>query len=123
MLEPSAFRLSCLTQRKLPIGSLFEAPVYLMTFDALPVQKLGTPVLRPQIIYYFKTRPRSFLFFWPGEQGVVGGWVRGQKRSRVRLVFWVFFYGVFELPSPRSAQKRDQNKSRKNGFGFFVDFL
>jgi hypothetical protein len=35
---------------------------------------------------------------------VVGGWVRGQKRTRVRFIFWIFFYRVFELPSPRNAQ-------------------
>jgi hypothetical protein len=34
-----------------------------------------------------------------------------------------FFYRAFELPSPRNAQKRDKQKSRKIGFGFFVDFL
>jgi hypothetical protein len=33
---------------------------------------------------------------------VVGGWVRGQKRARVRFIL----NGVFELPSPGNAQKR-----------------
>jgi hypothetical protein len=36
---------------------------------------------------------------------VVGGWVRGQKRTRVRFVFLIFFYDVFELPSPRIRPK------------------
>jgi hypothetical protein len=30
-----------------------------------------------------------------------------------------FFYRVFELPSPRNAQKRDKTNPEKNGFGFF----
>jgi hypothetical protein len=37
---------------------------------------------------------------------VVGGWVRGQKRTRVRFIFSILFYGVFELPSPRNAKKQ-----------------
>jgi hypothetical protein len=52
----------------------------------------------------------------------VGG-SEAKKGAGSDLFFRYFFNGVFELPSPRSAQKRDQNKSRKNGFGFFVDFL
>jgi hypothetical protein len=35
---------------------------------------------------------------------VVGGWVRVRKRTRVRFIFWIFFYRVFELPSSRNAQ-------------------
>jgi hypothetical protein len=38
---------------------------------------------------------------------VVGGWVRVRKRTRVRFIFSIFFYRVFELPSSRNAQKRD----------------
>jgi hypothetical protein len=41
---------------------------------------------------------------------VVGWWVRGQKRTRI------FFYRVFELPSPRNAQKRDKQNREKNRF-------
>jgi hypothetical protein len=50
---------------------------------------------------------------------VVGGWVRGQKRTRVRFIFSIFFYRVFELPSPRNAQKHDKQKSRKSRFWTF----
>jgi hypothetical protein len=32
------------------------------------------------------------------------------------------FYRVFELPSPRNAQKRDKKKPRKNRFGIFCRF-
>jgi hypothetical protein len=49
---------------------------------------------------------------------VVGGWVAGKKRTRVRFIFSIFFYRVFELPSPRNAQKRD-NKIEKSGFWIF----
>jgi hypothetical protein len=45
---------------------------------------------------------------------VVDGRVRGQKETKVKYVLGVFC-GVFELPSPRNAQK-----PRKFGFGFFV---
>jgi hypothetical protein len=38
-------------------------------------------------------------------------WVRGQKRTRVRFMFFdIFFSGVFELPLLRSKQKRDKTK-------------
>ena len=37
---------------------------------------------------------------------MVGGWVRGQKRLGSDFIFDIF-YRVFELPSPRNAQKRD----------------
>jgi hypothetical protein len=38
--------------------------------------------------------------------------------------FGDFFYRVFELPSPRNAQKRDKKKSReKVGFGLVSNFL
>jgi hypothetical protein len=35
----------------------------------------------------------------------------------------MFFYRVFELPSPRNAQKRDKKNQEKLGFGFLVDFF
>jgi hypothetical protein len=54
---------------------------------------------------------------------VVGGWVRVRKRTRVRFIFLIFFYRVFELPSSRNAQKRDKNKSRKSRFGIFGRFV
>jgi hypothetical protein len=44
---------------------------------------------------------------------------RGQKRTRSDF----FFNHIFELPSPRNAQKRDINKSRKSRSGIFVDFF
>jgi hypothetical protein len=52
-----------------------------------------------------------------------GAWVRGQKRTRVRFVFLIFFYGVSELPSPRNAQKREKTKQRNTiGFDFLIFF-
>jgi hypothetical protein len=55
---------------------------------------------------------------------VVGGWVRVRKRTRVRFIFSMFFYRVFELPSSRNAQKRDKKQIReKVGFGFLVEFF
>jgi hypothetical protein len=47
---------------------------------------------------------------------LVGGWVKVRKRDGVRYFFSVLFYRVFELPSPRNAQKRDEQKSRKKRF-------
>jgi hypothetical protein len=38
---------------------------------------------------------------------MVGGWVRGQKRTGVRFLPRDFLMGVFGLPSPRGTQKRD----------------
>jgi hypothetical protein len=60
-----------------------------------------------------------------------GGWVGGSEAKKgLGSDFFprYFFYRVFELPSPRNAQKRDKKKSRKNRFGifcqmFFVVFL
>jgi hypothetical protein len=37
--------------------------------------------------------------------------------------FLRFFYRVFELPSPRNAQKRDKKKSRKNQFWIFLSIF
>jgi hypothetical protein len=54
---------------------------------------------------------------------VVGGWVRGQKMTRVRFVFFDIFYRVFELPLPRNAQKRDKKNREKVGFGVLVEFF
>jgi hypothetical protein len=51
--------------------------------------------------------------------GVVGWFLGGQKSTRAGQFFeGDFFNRVFELPSPRNAQKRE-----KVGFGFFVDFF
>jgi hypothetical protein len=44
---------------------------------------------------------------------VVGGWVRVRKRTRVRFIFLLLFYRVFELPSSRNAQKRDKTNFEK----------
>jgi hypothetical protein len=49
---------------------------------------------------------------------VVGGWVRGPKRTRVRFIFSILFYGVFELPSPRNASKYDKKSRKKSVLDF-----
>jgi hypothetical protein len=55
---------------------------------------------------------------------VVGGWVRVRKRDRVRFIFLIFFYRVFELPSPRNAPKQNKKKSkRKSVLDFWSNFL
>jgi hypothetical protein len=44
------------------------------------------------------------------------------KRTRAGQILCDFFPRVFELPSPRNAQKRDKTNResrKKNGFGFF----
>jgi hypothetical protein len=38
-------------------------------------------------------------------------------------LFFVTFYRVFELPSPRNAQKRDKQNRERIGFGFLVEFF
>jgi hypothetical protein len=53
-----------------------------------------------------------------GTPVVVGG-VRVRKRTRVRFIFSIFLYRVFELPSSRNAQKRDKQNSRKSRFWIF----
>jgi hypothetical protein len=40
--------------------------------------------------------------------GVVGWFLGGQKSTRAGQIFCEIFYRVFELPSPRNAQKRDK---------------
>jgi hypothetical protein len=51
---------------------------------------------------------------------VVGGWVRGQKRTRVRFIFSVLFFRAFELSSTRNAQKRIKKKiERKSVLDFW----
>jgi hypothetical protein len=50
-----------------------------------------------------------------------GGWV-GQrtKKDQVKFIFRFILFGVFELPSPRNAQKkRDKTNRQKIGLGFF----
>jgi hypothetical protein len=48
---------------------------------------------------------------------VVGGWVEGQKRTGVDFLCVIFVFNrVFELPSPRNAQKCDK-QIEKNRFG------
>jgi hypothetical protein len=47
------------------------------------------------------------------EMVVVGGWVKDQKRTRVRFIFFDVFYRVFELPSTRNAQKCDKKQIEK----------
>jgi hypothetical protein len=58
--------------------------------------------------------------------GVVGWFLGGQKSTKYRgwsFFFVRFFYRVFELPSPRNAQKRDKKNREKMGFGFLSIFL
>jgi hypothetical protein len=78
-------------------------------------------------------------FFWPLGQlvvkghskkkvtdpYVVGWFLGGQKSTRVGQIFFGdFFYRVFELPSPRNAQKRDKKKIEKQSvWDFLVDFF
>jgi hypothetical protein len=60
---------------------------------------------------------------------VVGGWVRIQKRTRVRSIGQIFFltdysFIVFLNSSSRNAQKRDKKKSRgKTDIETFVEIL
>jgi hypothetical protein len=49
---------------------------------------------------------------------VVGGWV-GQRPQKDQGQI----YGVFELPSPRNAKKRDKQNRQKISFGFWVDLF
>jgi hypothetical protein len=54
---------------------------------------------------------------------VVGWFPGGQKSTRAGQSFSRDFCRVFELPSPRNAQKYDQKNREKIGFGFLVDFF
>jgi hypothetical protein len=55
--------------------------------------------------------------------GVVGWFLGGRKSTRVDHIFCEILNRVFDLPSPRNAQKRDKQNVEKTGFGFFVDFF
>jgi hypothetical protein len=48
---------------------------------------------------------------------------KNQKRTGVRFIFSIFFYRVFELTSPRNAQKRDKTNREKIGFGVLLEFF
>jgi hypothetical protein len=52
---------------------------------------------------------------------VVGRWVRGQKRTRVRFMFSILVYRVFNSPQRETPQKRDTKNREKIGFGCFVE--
>jgi hypothetical protein len=54
---------------------------------------------------------------------VVGGWSETKKGPGSDLFPRYLFDGVFELPSPRNAQKRDKQKSRKKRFWIFGRFF
>jgi hypothetical protein len=55
---------------------------------------------------------------------VVGWFLGGQKSARAGQFFPEIFYRVFELPSPRNAQKRDKKQiEKKTVWDFLVDFL
>jgi hypothetical protein len=49
---------------------------------------------------------------------VMGGWVRGQKGNMVKYFPPKYFYGVFELPLPRNAQKRDKTIEKNPALDF-----
>jgi hypothetical protein len=44
------------------------------------------------------------------------------KKGPASILFRHIFYGVFELPSPRNAQKRDKNRE-KSVLDLFVDLF
>jgi hypothetical protein len=57
-----------------------------------------------------------------------GGWVGQRPKKGQGRIFFLdncfIFYRVFELPSPRNAQKRDKTKSlKKNRFWIFGQFF
>jgi hypothetical protein len=54
---------------------------------------------------------------------VVGWFLGGQKSTRLVRYFSRYFYRVFELPSPRNAQKRDKQIEKKSVLDFLVDFF
>jgi hypothetical protein len=45
-----------------------------------------------------------------------GGWVDQYEKGMGSNYIFRIFYRVFELPSPRNAQKRDKRKSKRNRF-------
>jgi hypothetical protein len=49
------------------------------------------------------------------------GSLEAKKIPGLVRLFCEFFYRVFELPSPRNAQKRDKQIEKQIDFGFFVD--
>jgi hypothetical protein len=76
-----------------------------------------------------RSEPRFVSGLWslPGKKKfgapVVGG-SEHEKGLGSGLFFSIFFYRVFELPSSRSAQKRDKQKFEKiSVLGFWSIFL
>jgi hypothetical protein len=61
------------------------------------------------------------------QKKVAAGWFLGGQKTKKyqgRSDFLRFFNHIFDLPSPRNAQKRDNKNSRKNRFRIFlVDFF
>jgi hypothetical protein len=54
---------------------------------------------------------------------VVGGWVRGQKRTRVRFSSSIFFVVFLNSPHREMPKNVIKNKSRKNRFWIFGRFF
>jgi hypothetical protein len=54
---------------------------------------------------------------------VVGWFLGGQKSTRVGQILCEIFNRVFELPSPRNAQKRDKRNQEKSVLDFLSIFL
>jgi hypothetical protein len=59
----------------------------------------------------------------PTDPDVVGWFLGGQKSTRAGQFFLFIFDRVFELPSPRNAQKLDKTKTRTNRFWIFWSFF
>jgi hypothetical protein len=101
-------------------------PVYALNpRHAHPLASSFFPWLPSVLLYYtiFRTST-AHLSKGPAKQKpvtpVVGGWVEGQKRTRVKSFFDIFCC-VLKLPSPRNAQKRDKRNREKSVWDFFVD--
>jgi hypothetical protein len=57
---------------------------------------------------------------------VVGGWVRGQKRTRVRFIFLIFFMVFLNSPhreTPKNVIKKIDKKSVSDFWSIFLEKL
>jgi hypothetical protein len=72
--------------------------------------------------------PHAPVFQGAGPQKKVGyprgGWVGHSTKKRWGQIYFPdIFYRVFELPSPRNAQKVIKKSRKKIDFGFLVEFF
>ena len=115
---------ACLPTMHSPRPTVIDPPVthcslasscLVITHDSLPIGEAS--LLTHDMVCRVPRSTGAFLF-------ANGGWVRGEKMTRVKYVFFLHYFMVFSNSPPRETPKNVIEKSRKKiGFGFLVDFF